>query len=312
MCACKKMLSLSLVLCVGPLASMVDAVEKTEDGPRVIRVAAISFVPAKFDLLANANRLEAMFRQARRGGAVLAVAPEGALEGYVVNEIIGGQASPEQMKQVAVPSDGPLIRRFRNLARELEMCLAFGFAELQEEDVYNAAIFIDDRGKVRGKYHKMQFAEGYHASWWFNRLGQLSRAFDTPLGRCGFLICNDRWNPQLAKIPVLDGAQLLLIPSFGSRSLAQDEAVLSRGRENDVPVVEANVGVTLIVDKNQVAAVDRLEECVTFANITIRPPAASSVSERDRVEQHFLEQRVEEMRRRYDRTMKRIRSKASE
>ena len=312
MCACKKMLTLAIVLSVGPLGSMVDAVEKTEDGSRVIRVAAISFVPAKFDLLANAKRLETMFRQARRGGAVLAVAPEGALEGYVVNEIIGGQASPEQMKQVAVPSDGPLIRRFRNLARELEMCLAFGFAELQGEDVYNAAIFIDDRGKVRGKYHKMQFAEGYHSSWWFNRLGQLSRAFDTPLGRCGFLICNDRWNPQLARIPVLDGAQLLLIPSFGSRSLAQDEAVLSRGRENDVPVVEANVGVTLIVDKNQVAAVDRLEECVTFANITIRPPAASSVSERDRVEQHFLEQRVEEMRRRYDRTMKRIRSKASE
>ena len=312
MCACKMMLALSLVLCVGPLGSMVDAVEKTEDGSRVIRVAAISFVPAKFDLLANAKRLETMFRQARRGGAVLAVAPEGALEGYVVNEIIGGQASPEQMKQVAVPSDGPLIRRFRNLARELEMCLAFGFAELQDEDVYNAAIFIDDRGKVRGKYHKMQFAEGYHASWWFNRLGQLSRAFDTPLGRCGFLICNDRWNPQLARIPVLDGAQLLLIPSFGSRSLAQDEAVLKRGRENGVPVVEANVGVTLIVDNNQVAAVDRLEECVTFANITIRPPAASLVSERDRVEQHFLEQRVEEMRRRYDRTMKRIRSKASE
>ena len=67
MCACKRMLSLSLVLCVGPLAGMVDAVEKTEGGSRVIRVAAISFVPVKFDLRANASRLEAMFRQARRG-----------------------------------------------------------------------------------------------------------------------------------------------------------------------------------------------------------------------------------------------------
>ena len=312
MCACKCLLSLCLVLWIGPLAGMVDALGKTHGSARVIRVAALSFVPVKFDLMANADRLEALFRQARRGGAVLAVAPEGALEGYVVNEIIAGQASPKQMQQVAVTSDGPLIRRFRNLARELEMCLAFGFAERQEQNVYNAAIFIDDQGRVCGKYHKMQFAEGYDASWWFNRLGERSRAFDTPFGRCGFLICNDRWNSRLARIPVLDGAQFLLIPSFGSRSLSQDEAVLSRGRENDVPVVEANVGVTLIVDNNQIAAVDRLEEGITFANITIRPAVAASVSERDQVEQEFLVQRVEEMRRRYLQTMKRAQDKAAE
>ncbi|MEE3371233.1 MAG: carbon-nitrogen hydrolase family protein [Planctomycetota bacterium] len=312
MYACKCLTPLSLVLWIGTLVGILDAVEDTRSGVRVIRVAALSFVPAKFDLQANADRMETMFRLARRGGAVLAVAPEGALEGYVVNEIIAGQASPEQMKQVAVTCDGPLIRRFRNLARELEMCLAFGFAERQAENVYNAAIFIDDQGQVRGKYHKMQFAEGYHPSWWFNRLGQRSRAFDTPFGRCGFLICNDRWNPRLARIPVLDGAQFLLIPSFGSCSLAQDAAVLSRGRENGVPVVEANVGVTLIVDNKQVAAVDRLQEGITFGNITIRPASASSVAERNQVEQEFLTHRVEEMRRRYRRTMKRVRSEPSE
>ena len=312
MCACKWLLSLLLVLWTGSLGSILNAVEGTPSGVRVIRVAALSFVPAKFGLQTNADRLASMFRQARRGGAVLAVAPEGALEGYVVNEIIAGQASPEKMKQVAVTCDGPLIGRFRKLARELGMCLAFGFAERQAENVYNAAIFIDDQGQVRGKYHKMQFAEGYHPSWWFNRLGQRSRAFDTPFGRCGFLICNDRWNPRLARIPVLDGAQFLLIPSFGSRSRAQDEAVLSRGRENDVPVVEANVGVTLIVDNNQVAAVDRLEEGITFANITIRPATVASVAERNQVEQEFLTQRVEAMRRLYQRTMKRVRAEPPE
>ena len=45
--------------------------------------------------------------------------------------------------------------------------------------------------------HKMQFAEGYDKSWYFNRPGKKIRAFDTPLGRCGMLICNDRWNPLL-------------------------------------------------------------------------------------------------------------------
>ena len=88
------------------------------------------------------------------------------------------------------------------------------------------------------------------------------------------MICNDRWNPRLAEIPVLDGAQFLVIPAMGSRSQAQDQAVLSRGRENGVPVVEANVGVTLVVDGGRISAVDRHEEGITFGQITIPPATA--------------------------------------
>ena len=28
------------------------------------------------------------------------------------------------------------------------------------------------------------------------------------------MVCNDRWNADLARLQVLDGAQLLLIPSY--------------------------------------------------------------------------------------------------
>ena len=68
----------------------------------------------------------------------------------------------------------------------------------------------------------MQLAERSHESWWFNRLGARSRAFATPFGKCDVLICNDRWNPEIARIPVLEGARYLLIPSYGSRARAQD------------------------------------------------------------------------------------------
>src|SRR5687768_7001537 len=90
-----------------------------------IRVAAISFVPVKFDLKGNADRLEKAFREARAGGAKIAVAPEGVLEGYVVNEIIAGKAPPEKMKDVAVARTDTVIQRFQDLARELQMCLVF-------------------------------------------------------------------------------------------------------------------------------------------------------------------------------------------
>ena len=274
--------------------------------PRTVRVASISFEPVKFDLAGNANKLEEWFRKAARGGAKIAVAPEGALEGYVVNQIIAGDAAAERMRDVAITIDSPTIQRFQSLARELEMCLVFGFAERINEDAFNCGVFIDGQGRIRGKYHKMQFAEGYHDTWWFNRLGQQSRAFDTPYGRCGILICNDRWNPQLAKIPSQDGAQFLVIPSFGSTNKTQDEAVLARGVENGLPVIEANVGVSLIVDHNQIVAVDRHREGVTFAEITIPDARAVDVAGRDQTEAAFLEWRKAEMPRRLAKHMARL------
>lgn len=275
-----------------------------------VRVAAISFVPRKFDRQANADRLERAFRDAKAGGAQLAVAPEGALEGYVVNEIIAGKAKAEQMKEAAVPIDHPLIQRFRQLARELNMCLVFGFAERIGNEVYNCAAFIDPQGKICGKHHKTQLAEGYHPSWWFNRLGSRCRAFDTPYGRCGILICNERWNPQLARILALDGARFLVVPAFGSRSKSQDEAVLNRGKENGIPVVEANVGVTLVVEGGKIAAVDRREEGITFGRITVPPPVAPQPEKRDELEKDYLRQREETMRIRYEKTIQRLQEKA--
>ena len=271
---------------------------------REIKAAAISFEPKKFDVKANADRLERMFRRAAKGGADLALGPEGVIEGYVVNEIIRGKVPAEKMNEVAVTMKSPVIRRFKELAKELGICLAFGLAEKIGGDVYNCAVFIDHRGRLRGKYHKMQLAEGYRKSWWWNRLGESSRAFDTPFGRCGFLICNDRWNTDIARLPVLDGARYLLIPSYGSRKRQQDEAVLSRARENGVPIVEANVGRTLIISQGEVVAGSKEKTEITFGTIAI--PAAPSAANRDRQEKKFLSWRKREMPRRLKQNAQRL------
>ena len=258
-----------------------------------VRVAAISFKPVKLDIEGNADRLEKMFREAAKGGAELTVAPEGVLEGYIVNDIIKGTVSPKEMQRVSVTMRSKIIQRFRELARSLNMCVVFGLAERVIDEVYNCAIFLDQQGRLRGKYHKMQLAEGHHPSWWWNRMGKNSRAFNTPFGRAGIVICNDRWNPDIARIPVLDGARYLLIPSYGSRSRKQDRAVLSRARENGVPIVEANVGLTMVVSKGEIVALSRKMTTITHGTISI--PAYPSVQNRDRHEKHFLSWRDQEM-----------------
>jgi hypothetical protein len=109
------------------------------------------------------------------------------------------------------------------------------------------------------------------------------------------MICNDRWNPLLAKVPALDGAQFLVIPSFGSTSKSQDEAVWARGVENGLPVIEANVGVSLLVSENKIAVVRREREGITLGDIKIPPRREINEAARDQVEQVFLAWRESEM-----------------
>jgi predicted amidohydrolase len=120
------------------------------------------------------------------------------------------------------------------------------------------------------------------------------------------LICNDRWNPLLAKIPALDGAQFLVIPSFGTTHTSQDEAVLARGVETGLPIVEANVGVSLIVSDDRIVAVDRHREGITFGEITIPAGRAIDQAARDRVEQEFFQWRDNEMPVRLAKTKQKI------
>ena len=269
-----------------------------------VKVAAISIKPKKWDKAHNADKVEDLFRKAAEAKPALILTTEGVLEGYVSQDVIEKPELAEAMLDAAEPIDGPYIKRFRGLAKTLKTCLCFGFAERVGREAYNAAIFIDDQGEIRGKYHKTQLAEGTHPSWYFNRIGKSIRAFETPFGRVGFLICNDRWNPMIARTLVLDGAQLLLIPSYGSKRRHQNEAVLARARENGVPIVEANVGMNLIVSNGEIAAYKWGNDQISTSVVDI--PAPRSTAAARAYEAEYLGRQGPEMERRYRKTMKNL------
>ena len=270
-----------------------------------VKVAAISMKPRAWDKAGNADKLERLFREAARAGPRLIVAPEGALDGYPVNDVIEHpERTDEMLDEVAEPLDGPYIRRFRELARALDASLCFGFAERIGRESYNCAIVIDHEGEICGRYHKTQFAEGYDASWTFNRIGRSLRAFDTPFGRTGIVICNDRWNPAIARALALDGARIILIPSYGSRNRAQNLAVLARARENGLPVVEANVGMNLIISKGEIVAYKHGFDKITTALVQV--PMPPSEENARRAEEEYLAAQGPEMARRYQRTMEKL------
>ena len=80
-------------------------------------------------------------------------------------DVIEGRKTADDLVEIAEPIDGEYIRRFQDLAGELNTCLAFGFAERIGGEVFNAAIFIDTNGEILGRYHKTQLAEGTDESW---------------------------------------------------------------------------------------------------------------------------------------------------
>ena len=269
-----------------------------------VEVAAISFRPAKWDKAGNADRMEELFVRAAQKKPRLILTTEGALEGYVVMEIVEGRATAKTMLEVAEPIDGPYIRRFQKLARTLNTCLAFGFAERIGDEAFNCALFLDQEGEICGRYHKVQLAEGTHPSWQFNRVGHRLRAFDTPIGRAGFVICNDRWNPDIVRALVLDGARIILIPSYGDKSKRQNQAVLARARENGVPIVEANVGMNLIISRGEICAYQWGNDQIThgIVDIPVEPSAATA----RKAELDYLAAQKPEMERRFQKTMERV------
>ena len=77
--------------------------------------------------------------------------------------------------------------------------------------------------------------------------------FETPFGKVGMLICYDRQLPEPARIMALKGAQILLVPSYGSYT---DEngwnTILMRTRayENGYPVVFSHPFQSLLIRHN--------------------------------------------------------------
>ena len=120
------------------------------------------------------------------------------------------------------------------------------------------------------------------------------------------MICADRWNPTLARVPVLDGASFLLIPTYGTRTEINDSALLARAKENGVPIVQANAeGATVIISGGRIVKQSYTSEKedpgrVTIATIDIPLKTVRDVPQRDQQEKAFLGWRKVEMRRRFE------------
>jgi len=245
---------------VGVVASVGGGGEDRAKRPMTLRVGSLMSRPVKWDKAANRERLEGAIREANEKGAELIVTPEGALEGYVVNEVIRAtgaerRALTEKFNALAEPVDGAYVAHFRALCKELGLYLVLGFLEADGGKTYNTAVLIGPDGKVAGKYRKTHFAQGYSngEEKGDNPPGYL-RGTDYPVfevgGRkMGIMICYDRREPVVARRLVEKGAEFIVNPAYGMMGDCNCAFLSSRGKETGVPIVFVHPGQTVYSDE---------------------------------------------------------------
>ena len=182
------------------------------------------------DASKNQATADALISRAARYGAALVVTPENT-----------NYLGPHHEKvRLAEPVDGPTSSHYAELAAKLGIHLLLGSFNERCEDAgrcYNTSVLYGPTGNILGSYRKMhlfdvdvspevRFAESDTV-----KAGDQPVVVETALGRIGLSICYDVRFPELYRLLVAQGAQILTVPSAFTLTTGKDHwHVLLRAR----------------------------------------------------------------------------------
>ena len=162
------------------------------------------------DLDANREGAVALAAQAAAQGARLICLPELFASQYFC------QREAAELFDLAEPIPGPSTEALARIARSRRVWIIVPLFERRAPGLYhNSAVLLDAEGQVAGLYRKMHIPDdpAYYEKYYFTPGDLGFRAFDTPMGRVGVLICWDQWYPEGARLTALRGAEILFYPT---------------------------------------------------------------------------------------------------
>lgn len=168
-----------------------------------LRVSVVQFEAAPSDKAANFATVRRLAERAVADGSRLVVFPEMCLLAYWHLT----KMAAEDLRALAEPADGPLVRALTDLARELGAGIGAGFLEADGDALYNsyAVCFPDGSVHVHRKLHAFEH-EAISS-------GDSYTVFDTPTGdRMAILICWDNNLVENVRAVALMGATVLIAP----------------------------------------------------------------------------------------------------
>lgn len=175
--------------------------------------------------------------QAKKMEADIALFPEMWSCGYDIYS----RTAYEWMKD-AIPADSAFVESFRHLARELNMAIGITLLEKYKDGVRNTLLLFDRHGEK-----KLTYAKVHTCDFSVERNLTPGEAFyvtdlDTAQGnvKVGAMICYDREFPESARILMLKGAELILVPNACPMEINRLCQLRARAYENMLAVATCN------------------------------------------------------------------------
>jgi N-carbamoylputrescine amidase len=204
-------------------------------------VALLQLTSHGADPQANLLKGEAYCHHAARKGADVALFPEMWNIGYTFfdHNLPGDHG---KWRRRAISLDSPFVRHFQALAKELRMAIGLTFLQEWPEAPRNTLALIDSNGGIALTYAKVHTCD-------FSAEAALTPGedfyvceLDTAAGavQIGAMICYDREQPESARILMLKGAEILLVPNACEMEPLRLGQLQARAYENMVGIALAN------------------------------------------------------------------------
>jgi N-carbamoylputrescine amidase len=161
----------------------------------------------------NVARGLASLETAARNGATLACYAELAFEWFHPQHPASGD-----VRELAEPLDGPLVRAFREKAKALGIVVVLNLFERDGAATYDSSPVIDADGTLLGVTRMVHITEYacFHEQGYYRPGDKGAPVFRTRVGNVGVAICYDRHFPEYMRALALAGADLVVVPQAGA------------------------------------------------------------------------------------------------
>ncbi|MCH5150399.1 MAG: carbon-nitrogen hydrolase family protein [Spirochaetales bacterium] len=203
---------------------------------RNLRIALLQISPAK-TLSENLEKGIKYCEKAKEHGADIALFPEMWSNGYnIYNRPV------HEWKAEAVSVDSDFVNAFARLAKKLTMAIGITLLEKYENAPRNSLVLFDRMGKQKFVYAKVHTCD-------FGAERDLTPGedffvamLDTSCGEVavGAMICYDREFPESARILMLKGAELILVPNACPMEINRLSQLRARAYENMTAIATCN------------------------------------------------------------------------
>jgi len=223
-----------------------------------LSVALIQWFALGNDRATNLQRAITACREAAQGGADIVLFPEMWLVGYTPhardgierpdlwrNPDLGPAGQPESNLWTGLDCaiDGPEVEAMRELARELDVAILFTFLETWPGGPRNSAALIDRHGEIALVYAKVHLCVFDSPEYGLTAGDDFPVAtLDTAAGpvKIGVMICYDREFPETARMLMLNGAEIILVPNACDMEPNRLFQLRTRATENMTGIAMAN------------------------------------------------------------------------